>query len=72
MVKKVPVTPRAAQRNAKTDVVIRVSAKAVSHRAYSLFQARGREHGRDVEDWLVAETELLNERLAARVRSSRR
>jgi hypothetical protein len=60
MVKKVPVTPRAAQRNAKTDVVIRVSAKAVSHRAYSLFQARGSEHGHDVEDWLAAETELLN------------
>ena len=71
MVKKMPVTPRNAQTPATTDEVARVSAKAVSHRAYGLFQARGSEHGRDVEDWLVAETELLNERLAARVRSRR-
>jgi hypothetical protein len=59
MVKKMPVTPRATQITAKTDVVTRVSAEAVSRRAYSLFEARGREHGHDVEDWLVAETELL-------------
>jgi DUF2934 family protein len=58
MVKKMPVTPRAAQSTAKTDVVTRVSAEAVSRRAYSLFLARGREHGHDVEDWLLAETEL--------------
>ena len=60
MVKKMSVTPRAAQSTAKTDVVTRVSAEAVSRRAYSLFLARGREHGHDVEDWLLAETELLN------------
>jgi hypothetical protein len=60
MVKKMPVTPRAAQSTAKTDVVTRVSAEAVSRRAYSLFQERGGEHGHDVEDWLLAETELLN------------
>jgi hypothetical protein len=60
MVKKTPVTPRAAQSTAKTDVVTRVSAEAVSRRAYSLFQARGGEHGHDVEDWLLAESELLN------------
>jgi hypothetical protein len=57
--KKMPVTPRAAQSTAKTDVVTRVSAEAISRRAYSLFEARGSEHGHDVEDWLVAETELL-------------
>ena len=58
MVMKTPATPRAAQSTVKTDVVTRVSVEAVSQRAYSLFQARGREHGHDVEDWLVAETEL--------------
>jgi Protein of unknown function (DUF2934) len=60
MVKKMPVMPPAAQSTTKTDVVTRVSAEAVSRRAYSLFQARGGEHGHDVEDWLLAETELLN------------
>ena len=57
--KKMPVRPRAAQSTAKTDVVTRVSAEAIRRRAYSLFEARGSEHGHDVEDWLVAETELL-------------
>ena len=60
MVKKMSVTPRAAQSTAKTDVVTRVSAEAISRRAYSLFEARGSEHGHDVEDWLVAERELLS------------
>lgn len=60
MVKKMPVTPRAAQRTTKTDVVTRVPAEDISHRAYTLFQERGREHGHDVEDWLVAEAELCS------------
>jgi hypothetical protein len=30
----------------------------VERRAYELFVARGREHGRDIEDWLTAEREL--------------
>jgi DUF2934 family protein len=60
IVKKMPVMPRAAQSAAKTDIVTRVSAEAISRRAYSLFEARGSEHGHDVEDWLMAERELLN------------
>jgi hypothetical protein len=60
MVKKRPGTPRPAQSIATTDVVTRVSAEVISHRAYHLFQLRGREHGHDVEDWLRAEAELLN------------
>jgi predicted metal-dependent hydrolase len=59
MVKKMSVAPRAAQSTTKTDVVTYVSAEAVSQRAHSLFQARGNEHGHDVEDWLAAEAELL-------------
>jgi hypothetical protein len=58
MVMKTLVTPRVDQSTVKADVVTRVSAQDVSHRAYDLFQARGSEHGHDVEDWLVAETEL--------------
>ena len=61
MVEKTPVAPRAGQSTATTDVATRVSAKAASHRAYRLFQTRQGEHGHDVEDWLAAETELLNE-----------
>jgi hypothetical protein len=58
MVKKMAPPARVASRTAKTDVVSRVPAEAISHRAYLLFQARGSEHGHDVEDWLVAEAEL--------------
>ena len=31
----------------------------ISQRAYELFEARGREHGHDREDWLQAEAEIL-------------
>jgi len=32
---------------------------AIVRRAYALFEARGREHGHDWEDWFRAESELL-------------
>ena len=32
---------------------------AIGRRAYELFEARGREHGHDLEDWLDAERELV-------------
>ena len=58
MVKTMPGTPRAARGTVTTDVVTRVSAHAISHRAYELFQELGSEHGHDIEDWLLAEAEL--------------
>ena len=30
----------------------------IARRAYQLFEERGREHGRDLEDWLQAERDL--------------
>jgi HSP20 family molecular chaperone IbpA len=33
--------------------------EAIGRRAYELFEARGREHGHDLEDWLDAERELV-------------
>jgi HSP20 family molecular chaperone IbpA len=32
---------------------------AIARRAHELFEARGREHGHDLDDWLRAESELL-------------
>ena len=32
---------------------------AITRRAHELFEARGGEHGRDLEDWLQAKSELL-------------
>jgi hypothetical protein len=31
----------------------------IASRAFALFLARGRQHGRDVEDWLQAERDLI-------------
>ena len=35
-----------------------VTQDAIAQRAYALYQARGCEHGHDVEDWLQAQREL--------------
>ena len=38
------------------------SREEIAATAYSLFVARGRRHGYDVEDWLAAEQELKQRR----------
>ena len=57
--KKISTTLHTTQETAKTHVVTHVPADDISRRAYKLFQARGGEHGHDVEDWFAAEAELL-------------
>jgi hypothetical protein len=57
---KPSVTLRATQKSVKTDVAASVCAHDIGHRAYGLFQARGGQHGHDVEDWLHAEADLLS------------
>ena len=41
-----------------------VSHEQVAHKAYELYQQRGAEHGRDLEDWFRAE-QLMHEVLRA-------
>ena len=41
------------------------SADAIAVRAYELFLERGSEHGRDVEDWLRAEREVVTQPIEA-------
>ncbi len=38
---------------------IKETAQMVAHRAFELFEKRGREFGNDLEDWLRAESELV-------------
>jgi hypothetical protein len=48
--------PRADSRQAER---VELAARdAIAVRAYELFEERGREPGRDVDDWLRAEHEL--------------
>ena len=39
---------------------VRELSNAVAHRAFELFNGRGRTDGHDLEDWLRAESELLH------------
>jgi Protein of unknown function (DUF2934) len=34
------------------------TTEQIARRAYEIFEARGGQHGRDLEDWLQAEREL--------------
>jgi len=33
--------------------------QAVRLRAYAIYEQRGRQHGRDLDDWLIAEAEVV-------------
>jgi Protein of unknown function (DUF2934) len=48
---------RSELASGNTDV--RTLEERVRLRAYELFEARGREHGRDLDDWLQAEAEII-------------
>ena len=53
-----PVNIRVVERESLLDLVREVY-QAIAGRAYELFERRGSENGRDLEDWLSAERELL-------------
>ncbi len=42
----------------------------ICRRAYELYEQRGGEHGRDLEDWLAAENEVTNSRSQRDARQS--
>ena len=37
---------------------------AIRSRAYSIYEQRGREHGHDLDDWLIAEAEVVGKAYA--------
>ena len=57
--RQIDPTP-AKQENARM-----ITSDAIALRAYALYQSRHGEDGHDVEDWLQAERELLQEQLSA-------
>jgi hypothetical protein len=52
-----------AEGTASRDAFSRIDPEAIARRAHELYERRGREHGRDREDWLEAERELVAARL---------
>ena len=49
--------PNAISAESASDLEVRIR-----YRAYELYEQRGRADGRDIEDWLQAETELASPR----------
>ena len=45
------------------------SREEIARQAHELYLQRGGEHGKDVEDWVRAERELLDEHVVALVRT---
>ena len=56
--KRVTVDAVAPQDSGDTTAAV-FDRERVASRAYELYIARGRQHGRALEDWLEAEQELL-------------
>ncbi len=48
-------------RNANGDGMNEQIRERIQKRAYQLFEAGGAEHGHDLEHWIQAETEILNQ-----------
>jgi DUF2934 family protein len=44
----------------------------VSSRAYELYERRGADHGRDLEDWVAAENEVLSALIEQQLKLSRK
>jgi hypothetical protein len=42
--------------------MVKVSPDEIAQRAYELFMSRGGTHGNDLDDWLIAESELMRGR----------
>ena len=56
---KVPVKKNTYANSEEAAVALEVRIRC---RAYELYERRGREDGREIEDWLQAEAEVANER----------
>ena len=57
--KKTKQTPRPSAQDRRSTPPFATETD-IANRAYQLFLERGGEHGRDVDDWLVAQRELLS------------
>jgi outer membrane protein TolC len=57
-------TSKGSQKAEQSDSSIQISKadwdfERISRRAYELYEQRGRQEGRDLEDWLDAERQLI-------------
>ena len=62
--KKSTTRPRGRARKKADEEASFISQAEIAKRAYDLFLCDGAVHGRDVDHWLLAERQLLNEPVA--------
>jgi hypothetical protein len=58
MAKKTRKTKEATGATTPIILSATVSHEQVAHKAYELYHQRGAEHGRDLEDWFMAEQQV--------------
>ncbi len=54
------------------ELLLEIIKRRVSLRAYELYEARGRTHGRDLDDWLQAEDEILGQSISVPLYAERK
>jgi hypothetical protein len=57
-----PTPPKATKQTTESSVELQ---EQIRLRAYELYEQRGREDGRDLEDWLRAESEVTQKQAKA-------
>lgn len=63
--KLVKSSPKVTVKAAPVERVPATSAEEVIRlRAYKIYEQRGREHGHDLDDWLIAEAEVAGKAYA--------
>jgi hypothetical protein len=60
------------QPHASSQHIVTIPTEEIAERAYELFMARGGAHGKDVDDWLLAESELVRARLVPQPKAANR
>jgi Protein of unknown function (DUF2934) len=71
-VKVIPKKSKAKTNYATSEASAIDLEERIRRRAYELYERRGREDGRDTEDWLQAEAELVRENHAAHRRGGQK
>lgn len=65
-VNRTPKTPASPETVTPTIEATPELQEEIRRRAYELYEQRGREGGRDLDDWLQAESEVAQSKMMAR------
>jgi hypothetical protein len=66
------MSPVIQQPHASSQQMVTIPTEEIAKRAYELFMARGGAHGSDLDDWLLAESELVRAKLTRQPKMSDR